>query len=109
MKRGEIWTVSGGPGYAGKPRPALIVQSDLLPETQSVLTCGLTSRRGAALLSRPPIEPDSGNGIREASEVLVDKMTAVHRSKLGRCIGALGPEDMTRVEQAMLLVLGFGD
>jgi hypothetical protein len=40
---------------------------------------------------------------------MVDKMTAVHRSQLGRCIGALGPEDMTRVEQAMLLVLGFGD
>jgi mRNA interferase MazF len=109
MKRGEIWTVSGGPGYAEKPRPALIVQSDLLPETQSVLTCGLTSHRGATLMSRPPVKPDSGNGIREASEVMIDKMTAVHRSQLGKRIGALGPEDMTRVEQAMLLVLGFGD
>ena len=28
MNRGEIWTVAGVPAYAGKPRPAVIVQDD---------------------------------------------------------------------------------
>lgn len=109
MKRGEIWTVSGGPGYAGKPRPALIVQSDLLPETDSILTCGLTSHQRPILKSRPPVEPDANNGLKEPSEVMVDKIMAVPRARLGKRIGTLTPQDMTRVEQSLLLVLGFGD
>lgn len=109
MKRGEIWTLAGGPGYAGKPRPALIVQSDLLADTRSVLTCGLTTRANPALYSRPAIEPSAGNGLQEPSEIMTDKITAVPRARLGKRIGALSPQDMVRVEQALLLVLGFGD
>ena len=29
MKRDEVWTVSGGKDYAGKPRPIVIVQDEL--------------------------------------------------------------------------------
>ena len=57
MRRGEIWTQAGGPGYAGKPRPALIVQSDLLTETDSVVTCLFTTQGNAAIPSRLPTKP----------------------------------------------------
>ena len=107
MKRGEIWTLSGGPGYTGKPRPALIVQSDRLTGTGSLLTCGVTSHEHDPLRSRPLLEPSPGNGLRNSSVVMIDKLTAVPRSKLGRRIGALTPGDMERVEDAMLFVLGF--
>lgn len=107
MIRGEIWTQSGGPSYAGKPRPALILQSDLLADTESVITCGLTTHRNPVLRSRPPVEPDGNNGLHERSEIMIDKITAVRRDKLGSRIGQLSREDMTRVEQALLLVLGF--
>ena len=109
MKRGEIWTVGGGPGYASKPRPALILQSDRLDGTNSVLTCGLTTYNAAELELRPPVRPVPENGLREPSEVMVDKIMAVPRARLGKRVGALTTEEMSRVEQALLLVLGFGD
>lgn len=41
MQRGDIVTVSLPRDY-GKPRPALVVQSDLLQELDSVLVCPIT-------------------------------------------------------------------
>ena len=107
MRRGEIWTQSGGPGYAGKPRPALIVQSDLLEGTDSIITCLFTAHGDADIPSRVPFVPNATNGLREESELMTDKVTAVSRDKLGRRIGALSAEEMAQVEQALLLVLGF--
>ena len=107
MIRGEIWTQSGGPGYTGKPRPALIVQSDLLAATGSVITCGLTTHRNPVLRTRPRIEPDADNGLRVPSEVMTDKIAAVARGKLGERLGMVSDADMARVQDALLLVLGF--
>lgn len=109
MKRGEIWTVGGGPGYAGKPRPALIVQSDRMDGMNSVLTCGLTTYDAAEIELRPPVRPAPENGLREHSAVMVDKIMAVPRARLGKRVGALSADEMARVEQALLLMLGFGD
>jgi mRNA interferase MazF len=109
MMRGEIWMVAGGTGYAGKPRPALIVQADwLTAEVESVLTCGITSLMQENMLSRPALVPSTDNGLRGPSQVMADKIIAVPRDKLGFRIGAVSGADMARVEQAMLLVLGFG-
>jgi mRNA interferase MazF len=107
VKRGEVWTQAGGSGYASKPRPVLIVQSDLLAETESVVVCLFTSREGSPLSSRLPFEPDAENGLREPSDLMVDKIMAVARKKLDRRLGAVTAEDIDRVEDAMFLVLGF--
>ena len=107
MKRGEIWTVSGAPGFGSKPRPALIVQSDRLSGAQTVLTCGFTSQPNVAVLYRPWIEPSPGNGLEQPSNIMIEKLTAISRAKLGQQIGALTEVDMERVEQALQLVLGF--
>ena len=107
MKRGEIWTQSGGPGYAGKPRPALIVQSDLLIGTDSVVTCLFTTDVGAYLPSRIGFVPDAANGLRDPSDLMADKITAVSRDKLGTRIGAVSEDKMEQVERALLIVLGF--
>lgn len=108
MIRSEIWTVSGAGGYASKPRPALIVQADwLTAEIESVLTCGITTLAKDNMQSRPALLPSVDNGLREPSQVMVDKITAVPRDKLGQRIGVVSDVDMGRVEQAMLIVLGF--
>ena len=107
MKRGEIWSISGAPGYGSKPRPTLIVQSDKLSETQSVVTCGLTSLEVADVPFRPLIKPTPDNGLKVVSAVMAEKLIAVPREKLGVRIGELSDDDMTRVEQAMLMALGF--
>ena len=63
MNRGEVWTVSGR-GYAGKPRPAVIVQDDRFDATGSVTICAFTTDATDAPLFRLAIEPDDRNGLR---------------------------------------------
>lgn len=107
MRRGEIWTQAGGPGYAGKPRPGLIMQSDLLAETESVITCLFTTRGNPEIPSRVAFTATAENGLFDDSDLMADKVMAIPRTKLGRKIGAVTADDMDRVEQALLLVLGF--
>jgi mRNA interferase MazF len=107
VKRGEVWTQAGGSGYARKPRPVVIVQSDLLEGTDSIVICLFTSLEGARLNARLPFEPTVDNGLLESSELMADKIMTVPRSKLGRRIGALSGEEMGEVQQALAFVLGF--
>jgi mRNA interferase MazF len=107
MRRGEIWTVSGGKDYAGKPRPALIVQDDSFDATASVTLCAFTTDPTEAPLFRLPVEPNERNGLRTACSLMVDKITTVPKSKLGARVGRLDDEDMLRFNQAVLVFLGL--
>src|SRR5690606_28461624 len=79
VKRGQVWTVSGGGEYAGKPRPAVIVQDDAFEATASVTICIFTTNPIEAPLFRIRIEPDERNGLRTPSSLMVDKITTVSR------------------------------
>lgn len=107
MRRGEIWTVSGGSGYAAKPRPAVVVQDDRFDATASITICGFTTDPTEAPLFRPPVEPTEENGLRARSRLMVDKLTTVSRSKLGRQVGRLSDEDIVRLNRAMMVFLGL--
>jgi mRNA interferase MazF len=107
MKRGEVWTVAGGTDYAGKPRPAVILQDDRFSETRSVTICGFTSRDDDAPLLRLPVIPNERNGLRQASRLMIDKVTTVPREKLGQRIGRLDDEDVVRLNRAVLVFLGL--
>jgi mRNA-degrading endonuclease toxin of MazEF toxin-antitoxin module len=65
MRRGEIWTVSGGKDYAGKPRPAVILQDDRFDGTASITICAFTTDETEAPLFRLPVEPNERNGLRD--------------------------------------------
>jgi len=106
MKRGEVWTASGGPDYAGKPRPVVILQDDRFDATASVTICGFTTNPTDAPLIRLPIEPTPANGLDALSRLMVDKITTVARGKLGRRIGCLAERDLTRVNRAVIVFLG---
>ena len=97
MRRGDLVTVALSGDY-GKPRPALVIQSDFLPETDSVLVCLLTTTLRAAPLYRLSLPAGEGTGLREASQVMVDKIMAIRRDRCGTPIG--------RVDDAALLALG---
>ena len=88
MKRGEVWIVSGS-GYAGKPRPAVIVQDDRFDATASVTVCVFTTDPTDAPLIRLAIEPDDRNGLRTTSRLMVDKITTVSRRRVSERIGIL--------------------
>ena len=106
MRRGEIWTASGGPGYAGKPRPVVIVQDDRFDATESVTICAFTTDPTEAPLIRLSTEPDEINGLHEPSSLMVDKITTVPRSRMGGRIGRLADEDMVRLGRAIVVFLG---
>jgi mRNA interferase MazF len=107
MRRGEIWTVAGAGDYAGKPRPAVILQDDAFEATDSVTIGVFTTNETDAPLLRLLIEPSNANGLRHRSRLMVDKVTSVRRSKLGIRIGRLDDEDILRLNRALLVFLGL--
>jgi mRNA interferase MazF len=107
MKRGEIWTVAGGNGYTGKPRPAVIIQDDAFDATASIVVCALTTQDFAAPLFRLPIEPNRDNGLRVPCSLMVDKITSLPKSRLGKLIGRLDESDLVRLNRAALVFLGL--
>ena len=107
MRRGDIWTVSGGRDYAGKPRPVVIIQDDSFDATASVTVCAFTSDPTEAPLFRLPVEPSERNGLRASSSLMVDKVTTVARSKMDRRIGRLDDEVVLRLNQAVIVFLGL--
>jgi mRNA interferase MazF len=107
LKRGEIWTASGGAGYVGKPRPCVIVQDERLGITTSVTVCGLTSDPTDAPIFRIAIKPNERNGLKAPSHIMADKITTISASKLGYRIGQLDAADIARLDRALLLHLGL--
>jgi mRNA interferase MazF len=85
MKRGDIWTVAGGPGYAGKPRPVMVLQDNRFDATESSPT----------------------NGLKSLSRLMVDKITTVAKSTVGKQIGRLDDEDVVRLNRAVVVFLGL--
>jgi mRNA interferase MazF len=107
VKRGEIWTVSGGKDYAGKPRPAVIVQDDRFDGTDSITICAFTMDQTDAPLLRVVVRPNVENGLRATCSLMVDKITTVPKSKMGHLIGRIDDVDLARLNQALLVFLGL--
>lgn len=108
MKRGDLVAVALQ-GEHGKPRPALVVQSDMFPDTTAVVVLLVTSTLIDAPLVRLDIEPTPETGLRKSSQVMVDKPMTVSVQKLGPAFGRLNDTAMLAVNRAMLLFLGLTD
>lgn len=107
MRRGDIWTVSGGKGYAGKPRPVTVLQDDRFDGTNSITVCAFTTDETEAPLFRLAVEPNEQNGLRATCRLMVDKITTVPKSKVGARVGRLDDEDILRLNQAIIVFLGL--
>ena len=100
--------VSAAPGDFGKPRPAVVVQSDLFnPTHASIVICPITSHPVDAPLFRLTIPPSRTNGLKAESQIMVDKIMAVHRDRIGKRIGRLSDAEMEQVDRALGLWLGI--
>ncbi|MCX7228572.1 MAG: type II toxin-antitoxin system PemK/MazF family toxin [Burkholderiales bacterium] len=106
MRRGDLVTVALQGAY-GKPRPALVIQSDLFDAHPSIAVLPVTSALRDAPLFRIRVEPSPGNGLRQPSDVMADKPQTVPRDKVGEAIGHLPDDTMLRVNRALALFLGF--
>ena len=107
MKRGDVWTVAGGPDYAAKPRPAVVLQDDAFDATSSITICPFTTHVVDAPLLRLPVDPSGQNGLRIPSQLMIDKITTVSRMKCQARIGRLSDEDLLRLNRAVLVFLGL--
>jgi mRNA interferase MazF len=107
VRRGEIWTVAGASDYAGKPRPAVILQDDRFDATSSITVCAFTTDPTPAPLFRLPVEPNDRNGLRAPCRIMVDKVTTVPKGRLGTRVGRLDDEDIVRLNRALLVFLGL--
>jgi mRNA interferase MazF len=109
MKRGDVVTVAATGDY-GKPRPAVIIQTDALPASHaSVIICQMTSECSEAEDFRVTVEPTPKNGLRVKSQVMADKPVTIRRERVGQKIGRLDDKDIGRINVAIAFVLGLAD
>jgi mRNA interferase MazF len=109
MKRGDVVTVAAAGDY-GKPRPAVIVQTDALPAAHaSVVVCQMTSDYSDAPDFRVTIDPSERNGLRVRSQVMADKPVTIRRERIGRNVGHLDDDDIARLNVALAFVIGLAD
>lgn len=107
VRRGQFVVVPTSGDY-GKPRPALVVQSDLFAELPSVMICPLTSMlRDDADQFRLGVHPSKRNGLREVSQIAIDKITALPAGKIGGVIGEADDTLLLRVNRALALFLSI--
>ena len=98
--------MAGGGDYASKPRPALIIQDDHF-DTDSATVCLFTSDATEAPLFRLEIGSSVANGLDATSRLMIDKITTVHRRRLGSKLGVLGDADLVRVNRGIVMFLGI--
>lgn len=94
-------------GEHGKPRPALVIQSDLFAGAATVTVLPLTSARAEAPLIRIDVAPSPGNGLRRPSQVMIDKAMTVRAERLGAPFGRLDDAELLAVSRALALFLGI--
>jgi mRNA interferase MazF len=108
LRRGDLLTVAA-PGDYGKPRPAVVIQSDTLNMADSVLVALLTSTLSDAPSYRLPLQPASSNGLRAPSQIMIDKILAYPRAKCGPVIGSLSSEAILILNSLLSVMIGLAD
>lgn len=106
MSRGDLVTVAVSGDY-GKPRPALVIQSDHYDKTESLTVLLITSTLVDAPLVRQTIEPTPVNGLRRTSQVQLDRSMTLQRTRIGPTIGRLDDETMLSVSRKLAVFLGI--
>ena len=106
MRRGDLLTVALQSEH-GKPRPALVIQSDLFAQLTSTVTVALlTSTALDVPLIRVPLEPSDKNGLRIRSYVMIDQIFSARTRRVGPVFGRLDDTDLLAVNRALALFIG---
>jgi mRNA interferase MazF len=106
MVRGDLVIVAMQ-GDHGKPRPALVVQSDLFDQLLTVTVLPLVSSQLVPALSRIDIEPTETNGLQAVSQIVVHRPSTIRRDKVNRVIGHADEATMLAVTRALTVFLGL--
>ena len=108
VKRGDV-VIAVFSGDYGKPRPAVVVQTDLAnPTHSSLVLCPITSHLENAPLFRLEVTPSPENRLEKSCQIMVDKTTTVRQDKVRQVIGRLDEDSMIRVNRSLAFWLGLG-
>jgi mRNA interferase MazF len=107
VTRGDIYTAAARGPYTGKPRPVVILQDDRFDATASITICPFTTNPVEAPLIRLPIDPSEENGLDNPSQIMVDKVTTVPRSSLGKRLGKLQDDELVALNRSLIVFLGL--
>ena len=105
MRRGDFLTVAMQ-GDFGKPRPALVIQSDQFSEHTTVTVLPVTSTLVAAPLLRVTVQPTPESGLQKPSQVMVDKAMTMKRDKVGPAFGRIDADVLVEIERCLAVFLG---
>lgn len=110
VTRGDVVAIADrGGDFTGKPRPGVIVQSDLFGTLDSVTVCPVTSSVLDAPAMRLQIELSAALNLHSASWIAVDEITTIRRDRIGPSVGRLSAEDIQRLNGAIAVFLGLGN
>ena len=109
MRRGDVVVIADRDGgdYGGKPRPAVIIQSELFLETGSIVVCLLTTQETGAPLLRIPVAAGSASGLQRPSRIAVEKLVSVRRERIGQHLGRLADDELVALNRSLAVFLGF--
>ena len=106
VRRGDL-VLAAIPGDYGKVRPVLVIQDDAFDAVPSLTVLPLTSELVDFPMLRIDVEATSENGLRQRSQIMIDKAGTVRRDKIGRSLGRLDPAIMQRAGLALGEFLGL--
>jgi mRNA interferase MazF len=106
VNRGEIWSVLWT-GLAGKPRPALVIQSENYRSTDTDILALITTTENKQEDLRLFISANDKNGLSQDSYICLDKLMAIPLVNLGQCYGKVSPEIMSQIDQHLVKILGI--
>ena len=106
MKRGDLVTIALQ-GDFGKPRPALVVQSNFFDGIPTSAVLPITSSLLNTPILRISVKPDKHNNLRKNSQVMVDKITTLRSSKIGPPFGVADDDLMLEVTKSLMVFLGL--
>lgn len=106
LTRGDIVTVAP-PGEFGKPRPAIVIQSDFFAQTETVVVLLITSELRDLPLIRVSIETDQFSGLNKPSQIMLDKIMTVKREKIGTVFGKITKDKLLDIEIKLAVFLGI--
>jgi mRNA interferase MazF len=86
----------------------LIVQSNRVTEYDSTVACPVTSFENPSSIARVEVQPDTSNGLRKRSFILVDKIYSFEKSDMLECIGNLDEERINEVKEKLRYLLELG-
>lgn len=104
--RGDFVTIAMS-GDFGKPRPALLIQTDQFDAHATATVLLVSGTLVNAPLIRVTIQPSAKNGLQKPSQVMVDKTMTVKRDKLGQSFGRIDTDTLVEVERCLAVFLGI--